>query len=116
LHRLAGKAAYYLGEYKSAAEQFEMAIKVNDKVLPAWEGLAFTQLGSGAIPAALGTYLKLVRRPCSAPESAHQVMLICLRYLCLQHSFLGTPATVPHARTLILLQSMFVSALERPFS
>lgn len=62
--RLAGKAAYYLGEYQTAAEHFERAIKVNEKVLPAWEGLAFTQLGSGATPAALATYLKLVRYPC----------------------------------------------------
>jgi tetratricopeptide (TPR) repeat protein len=58
--RIAGKAAYYLGEYVSAVDHFRSAIELNGQVLPAWEGLAFTQIALGEIEKAIETYQKLV--------------------------------------------------------
>eukprot|EP00884_Botryococcus_braunii_P003748 jgi/Botrbrau1/13374/Bobra.0194s0006.2 len=57
---IAGKAAYYLGEYVSAADHFRTAIELNGQVLPAWEGLAFTKIALGEIEKAIETYQKLL--------------------------------------------------------
>jgi tetratricopeptide (TPR) repeat protein len=58
--RISGKAAYYLGEYASAVDHFDSATALDGESLPAWEGLAFTQIAMGEVSKAIETYHKLV--------------------------------------------------------
>lgn len=72
--RIAGKAAYFLGEYAGAVDHFQTAIGLNGQVLPAWEGLASTQIALGDTEKAIETYQKLVSLLCGdIPLFSHLV-------------------------------------------
>jgi len=58
--RLAGKAAFALGDNESAEEAFEKATTLDSIALPAWEGVAETEVVEGNLSKAVETYRKLV--------------------------------------------------------
>ena len=58
---LAGKAAFALGDNESAEEAFEKATTLDSIALPAWEGVAETEVVEGNLSKAVETYRKLVR-------------------------------------------------------
>jgi len=60
-HSLAGKACYYGGDPTAAASHFRAAAQLDDAGLPAWEGVALTQVASGDYLGAAKTYEELVR-------------------------------------------------------
>ena len=57
---LAGKAAFALGDNESAEEAFEKATTLDSISLPAWEGIAETEVVEGNLSKAVETYRKLV--------------------------------------------------------
>ena len=65
-HSLAGKACYYGGDPTAAALHFRAARSSTTPGLPAWEGMALTQVASGDYLGAAKTYEELVRGFCEA--------------------------------------------------
>lgn len=58
---LAGRACYYGGDPTAASLHFHAATQLDDAGLPAWEGVALTQVASGDYLGAAKTYEELVR-------------------------------------------------------
>ncbi len=58
---LAGRACYYGGDPTAASLHFRAATQLDDAGLPAWEGVALTQVASGDYLGAAKTYEELVR-------------------------------------------------------
>ena len=58
---LAGRACYYGGDPTAASSHFRAATQLDDAGLPAWEGVALTQVASGDYLGAAKTYEELVR-------------------------------------------------------
>ena len=60
-HSLAGRACYYGGDPTAASSHFRAATQLDDAGLPAWEGVALTQVAAGDYLGAAKTYEELVR-------------------------------------------------------
>lgn len=58
---LAGRACYYGGDPTAASSHFRAATQLDDAALPAWEGVALTQVASRDYLGAAKTYEELVR-------------------------------------------------------
>ena len=61
-YSLAGRACYYGGDPTAASSHFRAATQLDDAALPAWEGVALTQVAAGDYLGAAKTYEELVRR------------------------------------------------------